>query len=145
MDRQHMRILQLPIKNTQLSLYAQTKDLAVPHTNFLYCEVPVLWSETVVYKTAEQYAVAHKFKILRKKRATMATDQNEEILIKNAYVHLTKPTYSEGCTANEKRVIRKKSFRFLTRASYFIITKRYITNACLCTLWACMHTCYFKI
>ena len=38
----------------------------------------------------------------------MAADQNEEILIKNAYVHLTKQTYPEGCTANEKRVIRKK-------------------------------------
>ena len=46
------------------------------------------------------------------KRATMDMDENEETLIKNAYAYLTHKTYPEGCTANEKRVIRKKSLKF---------------------------------
>ena len=42
----------------------------------------------------------------------MDVEEKEETLIRNAYVYLTKKNYPEGCTSNEKRVIRKKSLKF---------------------------------
>ena len=42
----------------------------------------------------------------------MDVEEKEETLLRNAYVYLTEKTYPEGCTGNEKRVIRKKSLKF---------------------------------
>ena len=42
----------------------------------------------------------------------MDVDDREETLVSNAYAYLTQKIYPEGCTANEKRVIRKKSLKF---------------------------------
>ena len=46
------------------------------------------------------------------KRATRDVEEKEETLLRNAYVYLTEKNYPEGCTGNEKRVIRKKSLKF---------------------------------
>ena len=37
---------------------------------------------------------------------------DEENLVRDAYVYLTEKTYPDGCSANRKRVIRKKALKF---------------------------------
>ena len=42
----------------------------------------------------------------------MEPDIDDETLVKDAYLYITRKTYPDGCSANRKRVIRKKSLKF---------------------------------
>ena len=35
----------------------------------------------------------------------------EETLVRDAYIHITQKIYPDGCTANKKQVIKKKSLK----------------------------------
>ena len=58
----------------------------------------------------------------------MDVEEKEETLIRNAYVYLTEKTYPEGCTSNEKRVIRKKSLKFQISESGELLYRHKLTG-----------------
>ena len=41
--------------------------------------------------------------------------QEEEDLVEKAYLYLTEHRYPDGCSKNEKRIIRRKTSKFLVR------------------------------
>ena len=49
--------------------------------------------------------------------------QEEEDLVEKAYLYLTEQRYPDGCSKNEKRIIRRKTSKFVVRDGDLLYTK----------------------
>ena len=67
---------------------------------------------------------------------------DDELLVKDAYNYITRKIYPDGCSANRKRVIRKKALKFSVSENGELLY-RHKQKGKVYTLYSLSHTCIY--
>ena len=76
---------------------------------------------------------------------TAAMEEENDCLMEDVILYMQKQRYCDGCSKNEKRIIRRKAMRFTLSNGELLHTKKDKIKVCLATATLVIFKVYFVV